>query len=242
QELLRQRRRLAEPRPFPPLQISRQRLLASKHSLSPLAALRELALRLQKLSIVDERLRERGGLNHALKHRPCSFSLAALRQRIREQAGSAVIVISRILGKDMLQIVYSRRIVAQLQLAESAPVERIGRIRSCRDRAVIAPARPSVLAIFKIKISKLLIISRRRIVENQRLQSANATTPRKHLKAAPDHPDLRQHFHADVYESSNSAAKDDDPKPIGVRTAANEMQDGNSLKNNAVAKESVQSH
>src|SRR5437763_15264284 len=113
--LFRQSRGFAEPRPLAPLQISRQRFLASKHSLGPLASLSDAALRLQEVSVVDQRLGESGSLHDAFKHRSRSFSLACSGQRIGEQSRSPVIVIARIFCDDMLKIGDSRRIIRKLE-------------------------------------------------------------------------------------------------------------------------------
>src|SRR5437660_12658873 len=107
---------------------------------------------------------------------------------------------------------------------------------------VVALPRPRVFAIFKIQVGELLIISRRGIIQNQRLQPTNATTSRKHLEAASHHAHLGNHFHADVDKGSKPASKDDDPQPICIGPAPNKMENGDRLKDNAVPKESMKSH
>src|SRR5262244_3048976 len=107
----------------------------------------------------------------------------------------------------MLKIRDGRREFSKLEFAESAPVERIRRIRTSRNRPVVAIASFLVLAIFKIEVGEFLVVSRRGIVENQRFQPADAAAAREDLEAAAEHPDFGQHLHTDVDESAKPAAK-----------------------------------
>ena len=82
---------------------------------------------------------------------------------MRQQAGGAVEIVLRVALCDDLEIPDRRLELAEVNLGDAAPVDRIGVIGSNRDRPVVARSRLRVVALVEIEIRELLEVSDGRI-------------------------------------------------------------------------------
>jgi len=150
-----------------------------------------------------------------------------------EQAESAVKIVSGIGGDDAFEIRDSSGEVAEFNFCDAPAIERIDGIGAGRDRFVVAGAGAGELAIVKVKKAELFIVARGRIVENSALQFVNAAAAGKGLKRSTQQAGVGNNFGNDVNEGTNPSQKQNDEQPVGVRTAADEMDDRDRLKNNS---------
>src|ERR1700731_2313157 len=118
------------------------------------------------MRVVHQSLGKRRDLDRPLEHRRSGFGFSALCECMGKKACSPVVVVSPILRHNVLKIGYRRGIVFELKFAKSASVKGVGQIGAGGDSVVVAIASASVLAVFEIEVRELLVIPRRRIVEN----------------------------------------------------------------------------
>ena len=90
-------------------------------------------------------------------------------------------------------------------------------------------SRPSV----HVKVAQLFVIPRRRIVSNHSLEFANPLTTRKHLEGLAEQSKVRKCLDEDIYQRAERSEKEDDENPIHVRPPPDEVDDCESLEQQA---------
>ena len=90
------------------------------------------------------------------------------------------------------------------------------------------------MSIFQIKRTQLFQVAGRWIVENQPLDLMYATPSRKHFEGGSEQTSIGNDFQRDVDQGADATAEDNDPKPISIRTAPDEVDDGDGLKDQAI--------
>src|SRR5581483_6992824 len=109
-------------------------------------------------------------------------------------------------------------------------VERVERRRSRGDCLVESIARELELAVFHEQLTEFFVVPRRGIVANGELEGLNVLAPRHAFQRMVEQGCVWHDFGKDVDQGADGAKKQDDVEPIGVGTAANEVDDRRSLK------------
>lgn len=177
-----QRVRLAKPGTLTAALVRRHCGSFVENFLRPCASLFGTALRLQEQSVVVVSFRARRNLRRLLKERLGLFRLTGLRVGVSQKPLGSLKVVIRIGGNRALEIRNRRGEIAQLDLSDAAPVERIDRIGSRRDRLIVASACPCKVAVVKIEQAKFFVVASRGVIKNGPLQLVNPPPPRKRLK------------------------------------------------------------
>src|SRR6202034_1408446 len=162
--------RLAEPRPFKPLQVARHSSLALKNSLRLLASFLRAALGFQKLGVVEVHFGEIRKLCGLRKERVGLSDLTQQGVRACQQPRRAVVVVARFVFHHGLAVRNRTRGIAKLARADPPTVECIGRTRPRGDGLVITVAGPRVSVLLQQQIAEFLVVSRRGIIEKDRLE------------------------------------------------------------------------
>src|SRR5882724_13619304 len=98
---------------------------------------------------------------------------------MREQACCALKIVLRLLRDDPLEVGHGGGKVAHLNRADTAPVERVRRVRAGCDRSIECLARLWNLAIVHVEIAQLFVVSGRRIVAKYGFELADALAARE---------------------------------------------------------------
>src|SRR5262249_27596671 len=89
------------------------------------------------------------------------------------------------------------------------------------------------LAVRYIEVAELLIIADSRIFQDESFELPDSFSPWKSVERMTKQTQIRDHFHEDVNCGPERAQKDNDPKPVHVRSASDEMDERNRLQNQA---------
>jgi hypothetical protein len=156
---------------------------------------------------------------------------------VSEKSYSAIEVVAGIASHGQFQVRHSGCRIAQQDRAHAAVVKRVGNVRA-NGRAgcngfVEGIASQLQLAFIHIKIAELLPVSRGRIVVNLDEQLGDALAAGKGLEGLPQKPKIGQRLDTKIDQRARRAEEQDDENPIGVRPAADEVDDGGCLKQQA---------
>src|SRR6267143_3609030 len=100
---------------------------------------------------------------------------------------------------------------------------------------------PRLLVLFLIfvEFAQLLVISRRGIIQDLRLQSLNAGPPPESLKHAAKKSQIGDHLRDDINCAAYPTAEKNDVEPVVLRTPPHEVQDRQALHDEAPRIEKV---
>src|SRR5262249_11654339 len=90
------------------------------------------------------------------------------------------------------------------------------------------------LTVVQVEIAELLVIADRRIVDDHRFELLDPLAAREHLESPAEKPRIRDDFDHDVDQRPDTTPHEDDPEPVGVRTAPDEMGNSKRLEQDAV--------
>src|SRR5450759_4014265 len=239
-----QRAGLAKPRTLHPADVVGHRRLLVQDARRPFAGLALAPRGRQEARVVVLSLRQRRGLQDGREQRVRPVTLSHNSERIGEQARGALVVVLLVARDHLLEVGDGAWDIVQRDFAQGAAVERID--RGClgegggrrgvrlRDHRVETLARPRELLVVEILVAKLLVVAERRIVGDEPFAFPDALDAREDLVGAVEEARVGQDLHEDVGEGAKAAAYEDDPEPEGVRPAADEVQDGNGLQEDAI--------
>ena len=94
-------------------------------------------------------------------------------------------------------------------------------------------ARQLKLAFLKIEVAQFFVISRRWIVTNRKLKLSDALAARKSLEGVASESDIGKRFGEEIDECAERTEKQNDEDPIVIRPPPNEMDDRQSLEEEA---------
>ena len=88
-------------------------------------------------------------------------------------------------------------------------------------------------AVVHVKVTEFFIVSCRRIVVNSGFQFRNALAPRKHFEGLAHQSDVRKRLDEKIDYRPQRTEKQDDENPIVIRPPPDEVDDGQSLQDDA---------
>src|SRR5450755_2466110 len=86
------------------------------------------------------------------------------------------------------------------------------------------------MLFFEVEIAQFLVISGGRIVDDSRLQFADALAARESLERLAQEAGVGNGFDRDVDQGAEPAAAEDDPQPEGVRSPPDEVDNRERLQ------------
>src|SRR6267154_5149677 len=93
----------------------------------------------------------------------------------------------------------------------------MGRIAAGRDCAVERLSRLLILPLFHVKFAKLLVVSRRGIIQNLRFECLNAGPSAESMDCPTKERYVRQHFRDNVHTGAEEPTQENDIKPVVLR-------------------------
>src|SRR5581483_1175473 len=175
-----------------------------------------------------------GGEAHDLRvHRLCLFLLSGLCVGARQQAGGAMEVVVVVGGNDPLEIRDGACVVAEADGAERAAIVGIDPVPPGGDGAIEANSRLLEVTTLKVQVAEFLVVGGRGIYGDFGLKLADALPARKHPKGVLQQSQIGRRLHYQVHQRAQSAAQDDNPQPVGIGTAADEVNHRQTLQQNS---------
>ncbi len=225
--------RLPKPRSFPPLQVARHRRLLRENALGPLARLARPALCGEERRVVQVGFRRRGHLGRLLKERVCFLGAAHVGVGVRQQCEGAVGVVFRLTRRHVLEVGGRRGEVVQVNGRNATPVDRVLVSGARRDRLVVALACAGKLLFLEVQISQLLVVARRRVLEDHGLELTDALAPAECVVHVAEQAEIRNDLDEDVDQRAGRAEEKDDVHPDRLRTTPQEVDHGERLQQDA---------
>jgi hypothetical protein len=221
---------LTEPRPFLAAQIAGQRDLLVEDTLRPFSRLLVTPLLGQECGIVELSLRQ-GGAVERLAEKPLGLlALPRAGIAICQQPGGTLVVELAVEAHHLFEVPGRGREIVQVKFHDSASIERVRHIGARRDGFVETLACAVEFFFFAVKIGEFLVIARGGIIEHDNLEVLDALSPRIPAEAFARDLKIGKNFYYQIDCGAQRPEGDDDPKPVHVRPAANEIYDGRSLK------------
>src|SRR6267154_2581511 len=109
----------------------------------------------------------------------------------------------------------------------------MGRIAAGRDRAVERLSRLPILLLFHVKLAKLLVVSRRGIIQNLSFECLNAGPSAESMNRPAKQRYVRQHFRDNVHSGAEEPTQENDIQPVVLRPPPQEVDDRKNLHNEA---------
>src|SRR5271156_1070659 len=129
--------------------------------------------------------------------------------------------------------------IAEAEGAQSAVIKSVGRIVARGDGVIEGVAAFGELFLFEEEFAKLFVVAGGGIIEDLDFEIFNAGAAAKALKGAAEQGEIGNRFDDEIDGGADPAAENDDVKPVAFRTAAEEMDDGGDLNEDAPRIEKV---
>src|SRR5579862_2419379 len=241
-DFLAQSLALAKPGALDALHIVGQSPLFYHQFVEPLFGFFFSVLRVEEPGVVVEGLRSGGELRGGSEPLLGSSHVTGARVGIRQQTRSAVVVKLHVGAGHALQVGNGGGVFTQAEQTFAAAVVHVEHVtgRSAGTAGAVGfdglgKGVPGFLILFflKAEIAEFFVISGGGIVENFRFEALHAGTAAKSLEDSGEKAGVRQDFDQQIGAGADGAADENNPEPIALRPALDEVHDGNDLQDDA---------
>jgi len=148
-----------------------------------------------------------------------------------QQPDGAMEVVLRILRNNQLQIDQGGGEIVQPKFGQRPTVVRMQRVRpSGSDHLVIELPRAREPPFVQILVGELFEVADGRVVEDRRFEIADSAPASHRIEGAAQQARIRNNLGDDVDERAETAADENDPEPVGLGPAPDEMQNSDGLQ------------